>query len=606
MKKVIYFKMILPALLLVLLAPGCRKKFLDTVPDNITSYKDVFTSKKMTEEWLARCYFPIPDMWDQPYKFPWACMSDEVDNTWETPLMNSGAITPDNATPKNWDPFYQAIRLCGVLIHNIDQNDEIRSQPAGEELLKQYRAEARFLRAYYYWLIMKQYGPIPILEDVPPPADADHQIPRSSWDECVAHVLAEMDKASEDLPVEHMNPSNPTVPDPTQIGRITKPVILAVKSQILLYHASPLFNGNTELADFKNLDGKQLFNQTYDANRWKQAADAALAVINTGRYSLYKVADNNPFQAAFLSYRNLFWDGYKVEAIWIRSATNSRQWEQHCAPRNANGEGYSGVSTTQETVDAFRMSNGKKINEENSGYKETGFTTTANNYYVSGTSNMYVGREARFYVNVTFNGAKIPVVAASGQTVVELFRTGNSGRDGSSRNWSTTGYTARKNLHPNTDFRNNRIQARPAMMIRLGEIYLNYVEALNEYDPGNPDILVYLNLIRSRAGLPAMAAGLTQEQMRGEIRLERQIELMYEGHRYFDTRRWKVAGTEAYRQYGEFHGMDVYAGTSLSDPAFHKRVVADIRTPWDRKNYFFPAPQADRDRNKQLVQFPGY
>ncbi len=599
------YKKIIPLIFVgILLAPACRKGFLDTVPDNVTTLKDVFTNKSMTEQWLARCYSIMPNMWDQPYANVWSGQCDELDYAWVQPGINSGAITPDNASPNNWDPYYQTIRLCAVFIQNAGQNTEIKEQPNGEQLLRQYIAEARFLRAYYYWLLMKQYGPVVLMGEEPKNPEEDFQIPRSSWDECVDYVLSEMDAASADVPVVHLNAGG-NEPDNTQVGRITKPVIAAVKSQVLLFHASPLFNGNTDLANFKNQDGKQLFNQTYDNERWKRAADAALAVINTNRYELFKVTNPDPFQAAFLSCRNLYFDGYMKEGIWLRSSSANGQWERHVSPRCSNGNAWNGIAVTQEMVDAFRMADGKAITDPSGGYSETGYTTTATNFYVEGTYNMYVGREPRFYVNVTFNGSTIPVVPDAAYSRVEFFFKGNSGKAGAPRDWPSTGYTARKNVHPTTDFRNNKSVARPAMMIRLAEIYLNYAEALNEHSPGHADVLTYLNAVRNRAGLPSLAGG-GQDELRKAIRLERQLELMFEGHRYWDVRRWKIADRPESHQGGQFHGMNIEKGNSLSDPEFHQRTVVFTRAQWQPKYYFYPLPQSEIDRNKKLVQYPGY
>ncbi|HVI49182.1 MAG TPA: RagB/SusD family nutrient uptake outer membrane protein [Chitinophaga sp.] len=594
-------------LLLLLTAAGCKKGYLDTVPDNITTMKDVFTNRTMTEQWLARLYNPMPDMWNQPYSIPWTGQCDEADYAWVQPGINSGAITPDNASPSYWNSYYQTIRQAAIFLQNADQNQEIKALPGGDKLLKQYKAEARFLRAYYYWLLMRQYGPVVLMGETPKLPEDNFQIPRSPWDECVAYVLAEMDKALPDVPIQHVNPVDPAQPDVTQTGRITQPIILAVKSQILLYHASPLFNGNTDLASLKNPDGATLFNQSYDKEKWKKAADAAKAVIDLNRWELYTVADADPFRAAFLSCRNLFFDGWQKEAIWIRtSSAHVGNWERHCSPRCANGQGWNGIAVTQEQVDIFRMANGKNITDNTSGYTENGYTATATPYYVSGTYNMYTNREPRFYVDVTFNGSTIPVVPESGQTRVEFFFTGNSGKNGAPRDWPTTGYTARKNIHPNTDFRTGRSFSRPAMMIRLGEIYLNYVEALNEYSPGHPDILLYLNKIRKRGGLADIQPGLSQDEMRKQIRLERRIELMFEGHRYWDVRRWKVANDPDQHQGGAFHGMNIEKGKSLSDPEFHQRITSFTRAAWQNKFYFYPVPQSEIDRNKKLVQFPGY
>src|SRR5690606_36211347 len=112
------------------------------------------------------------------------------------------------------------------------------------------------------------------------------------------------------------------------------------------------------------------------------------------------------------------------------------------------------------------------------------------------------------------------------------------------------------------------------MLIRLAEHYLNYAEALNESQPGHADVLSYLNAVRNRAGLADLPAGLSQAQMRDEIRRERRIELSFEGHRYFDVRRWKIPNLPGSNQGGVFEGMDMDAGTTLSDPAYYRRVTA--------------------------------
>jgi hypothetical protein len=416
-----------------------------------------------------------------------------------------------------------------------------------------------------------------------------------------------MEKSKQDVPDVHtVNGSS----DLTQVGRITKGIVMAAQSQVLLYDASPLYNGNTELSDFKNMDGKQLISQTYDANKWKKAADAAKAVINLNRWQLYKEANPDPFRAAFLSVKNLYWNGWQAEGIFLRPSTavndGGAGWARHCAPRNSNGTAWNGMGVFQELVDGYRMANGRGITETGAGYTETGFAVARAGYYVASTSNMYANREPRFYADITFSGSEVPVVPIAGQTFVGFFFTGNSGKQGAARDWPKTGYTARRNIHPNTNFGTSAFINRPAMMIRLAEIYLNYAEALNEFSAGSPDILVYLNLVRERAGLPALLPGLSQADMRTHIRTERRLELAFEGHRYFDVRRWKVAATPEFRQGGAFYGMNMDQGTALNSTGFYQRTVAVKRAAWSRKNYFWPVPQSEIDRNKKLIQFPGY
>lgn len=587
---------------------GCKKGFFDSIPDNIVTVDGVFTNRGQSERWLAGLYTSIHDPWSQRSNYWFSVTTDELDiSNWDNPGMNSGAL---NGTSVNMGGlgFYEKIRLASVFLENIDKNDEIKNLNNGEEIIRQYKGEAQFLRAYYYWVMMKQYGPVAILPLQSGGPQDNYQIPRSSWDECIAFVLKEITEAKEKLPVNNFANGTATV-DPTRIGRINQMIAKAVESQILLFHASPLFNGNTELADFKNLDGKQLFNQSADPQRWTAAAQAAKQAIDLAEANgkkLYKVTDADPFKAAFLSSRNLFWDGWKDEGIWIRTSNDYAGWENHAAPRSVQGTAWNGMAVVQELVDDFRMKDGSEIG--GGGYNENTYTTTATDYFVSGTNTMYTNREPRFYAYVTFNGAPTIGVPKSGSNNarVEFFYTGNSGKAGETRNWPKTGYTARKNIHPTFSFSPSIRVNRPAMLIRLAELYLNYAEALNESDPGNPDILKYLNAVRNRGGLSNIT-DTDKSVVRAHIWRERRVELCYEnGTRYFDVRRWKVPEKQGFIQGGAYYGMNVDAGTSLSDPQFHKRTLAFRRAVWQRKFYFYPHGQDEMDRNKQLVQFPGY
>jgi len=594
-----------------LLPSGCKKGFFDAVPDNLVTVDGVFQNRNQTESWLAGLYTSVPDPWDMPYNYINSITADELDaSNWTNPPINSGALSAD-ANPSGMNAFYEKIRLCTIFLENIDKNEEIKSLVNGPDLIKQYKGEAQFLRAYYYWLMMKQLGPVviaPLKSAVP---EDNFQIPRSSWDECVAFVITQINEAEQNLPVNNYITGTADL-DVTKAGRINKIIAAAVKSQILLYHASPLFNGNTELSDFKNLDGKQLINQTFDALRWKTAADAGKAAIDLAEAngkSIYRVTAATPFRAAFLSCRDLYWNGWKTEGIWLRSASSiTGSWESSAAPRSTQGTAYNGIAVVQSLVDDFRMADGSNINS-NSTYKENTYTATANEYYVAGTNTMYTNREARFYADVTFNGSVNPGVAKTGanNARVEFFNSGTSGKFGAPRDWPKTGYTARKNIHPTFSMSPYVEVERPAMLIRLAELYLNYAEALNESAPGNPDVLKYLNAVRTRGGLPELLPGLSQTELRNQIRLERRIELCYEGgNRYYDVRRWKIPDQPGSNQGGAFYGMNMDAGTSLSDPNFHVRTLAFTRAPWQRRFYFLPYGQNEMDRNKQLVQFPGY
>jgi hypothetical protein len=222
---------------------------------------------------------------------------------------------------------------------------------------------------------------------------------------------------------------------------------------------------------------------------------------------------------------------------------------------------------------------------------------------------MYVNREPRFYNSITFNGSTVPFVAKTGQTHVQFWPTGNSGNaNGSEIKFPRTGYLVRKNTNPAKNLSNNNGNTpRPAMYIRLGELYLNCAEALNESNAPITEILEYLNPIRKRGGIPEFppTSSFTQAEMRKLIQTERCIEMAYEGHRFFDIRRWKTANTPEGRQGGDFTGMNVFAGTSLTDPDFYTKTRTSTRN-WDNKYYIFPVPQSELNKNFAMVQAAGY
>jgi len=577
-------------ILLLGIFSSCSKNFLDKQPDDMLTMDQVFSNRLETEKYLANVYSYIPDPFNAYTYVPWEGASDELDFVWvfqNTNQLNQGNLSPTSAYFDNWGTYYRGIRSATVFLSRVDECKELTATQ-----ITNYKAEVRFLRAYYYFLLMRQYGPVVLIKELIPvyASSADVQLPRNAYDECVDYVVSELDEAWKTLPVQ--------ITDTKFYGKPTKGAALALKARLLLYAASPLFNGNADYASFKNTDGKQLINTTYDAGKWKKCAVAAKQLIDMNQYELYKKLDENGQIDPFLSYRDLFLDKWNKETIFARPVFQT-EMERQYACRQVNGSNGAGI--TQQQVDAYQMANGKLISEQGSGYVEEGFSASDGKYTTKGTWNMYVNREPRFYASVAYNGSTC-IYTAGGAFKIELYGTGLSGKLNGGGNYSTTGYLVRKNMSPNSDIQNDRYDMRPWMFFRLGEVYLNYAEALNECEPGNADIAKYVNLIRQRAGLPALAAGLPQDQMRTRIRAERRVELAFENLRFFDTRRWKVAmQTDG----GKFWGMDVNAGTSFTDAAFYKRTVFETRE-FEQKNYLFPINQAEMDRNRNMVQNPGY
>lgn len=602
MKRNIFFKVTM--VLMVISTLTACKKFLDQVPDDKQTIDDVFKKKLESEKYLAGVYSYIKSNADWNTQSPWAGLSDEADvtyNDYPTYSMNLGSWDKNRGDYNFWSNYYQGIRRASYFMQRVPENPEIEPQ-----LIKQYVAEARALRAYFYSCLIAQYGPVIILPDLPIPPDAsidDFNLPRNSYDECVDYIVSELDKAILDLPVSQGNTR--------EYGRWKKGMALAVKSRTLLYAASPLYNGNTDYANFKNLDGKGLINQNLDINKWKKAADASKELIDMPDYSLYKELDGTGNIKPYESLKNLWIKDWNSEVILCRLTSDKLySIDKNGSPYILGG--WSSWGATQQAVDAFFTANGRSIDDPLSGYTENGTNATANNYYAAGTSNMYVNREPRFYVNITFNLSKWINNASNNNNgtgaspiTIQMYKGGNSGQY-TGRNWSRTGYVVRKMVNPNSKVGPDQIADRAEIIFRLGEIYLNYAEALNEYAPGHPDIKKYINLIRERAGIPQYGSAANQipepgnqTSWREAIRKERRVELAFESFRYFDTRRWKIAEqTDA----GPFYGMDVNATTSTD---FQKRVVFENRV-FLKKNYLWNIVQSELNKDKNLVGNPGW
>ncbi|MBK1439351.1 RagB/SusD family nutrient uptake outer membrane protein [Parapedobacter sp. ISTM3] len=599
MKQKTYITALVSGLCLLLTTFGCQKNFFDQVPDDRITIEEVFNRRLESEQYLANIYARIREENNQWSENPWMGVADEADMTWarsgyNTYFINLGAWDPNSGYFQFWEHYYRGIRSATYFMQHIGGNAEILKLPNGQALIDQYWAEARFLRAYFYFCLLRQYGPVILLGDevIPPDTPFDNLlIPRNTFDECVSYIASELDAAGQALPLAQTNAR--------EEGRATRSMAMAVKARLLLYAASPLYNGNTDYASFTNEGGTPLISQSYDENKWKLAADAAKAIIDLNHFDLYKVTDSEGNIEPIASYSGVVLEPWNREQIFVRPAWNDGDWERHASPRF--GGGWSGIGATQKQVDAYFMANGKAIDEEGSGYVETGFSTADTRYTTAGTYNMYVNREPRFYASIVYNGSYW-IHRDEGDIRVGMHRYGNTGMEGT-WDFSRTGYLIRKNIHPNSNPRLNRFVRRPYVMFRLGEVYLNYAEALNEYDPGNPDILRYINLIRERAGIPKLEGEYTQEEMRQRIQQERQVELAFENHRYFDTRRWKIAmETDG----GPFEGMNVEAPVSdFDDPEFYRRTVFETRV-FQERHYLWPIPQSEIDRNRALIQNPGW
>ena len=376
---------------------------------------------------------------------------------------------------------------------------------------------------------------------------------------------------------------------------------------MLMFAASPLFNGNEDFRDVVNKDGTPLFSQSKDNSKWERAAKAAKLVIDMPEYDLYKEYLDDGSIDALMSCINLFLTTptNNKEIILAYPGKTNGLYEYHLLPR---GSGWAGcISATQNVVDAFFMKNGLSIDAPGSGYVESGYSG-ADTYYdtkylygssekkaglvtTAGTYNMYVNREPRFYANIRFHGEY-----CSFDDTKRTHNFLNEGKDGKpSHDSPIAGYQINKALNPSTRH-GVAYPYKPGIIVRLAEMYLSYAEALNEYDPGNADIEKYMKLIRERAGLPALQSGLSQDAMRDAIHHERRVEFAFEGGmRYMDIRRWK----EAEKVFETpISGMNTDGKTNTE---YFKRTEIQKRV-FLKKMYLWPIYQNYLDNNEKLVQ----
>ncbi|MDR1171154.1 MAG: RagB/SusD family nutrient uptake outer membrane protein [Bacteroidales bacterium] len=610
--------------------------FLDQQPLNQpTSTQDIFVSKLYTERYLNSCYGYIPDYWllSAANGTPWSAASDESMATWDHAVnqMNNGSWNPNNVSYGKWREMYQGIREMNIFLQNVDICEELRVEDR-----TRYKAEVRFLRAYIYHELIRMYGPVVLVYDEVYDLDREYSVGRNTFEDCVSYVCEEFTEASKILTLVQTSPGD--------YGRPTRGAALAMKARLLNFAASPLFNtSNSIYANWmsKTTD-ENLMPVAYSEQKWRDAAAAAKEVIDMNLYELYEVyADGNldPYASIY----GIHYEKWNSELIFGRHMTfggtqlEARNFVYRITPKVFNNC-WGGVSISQRQVDAFAMDNGRypitgysdgslawdgkdgrnPVIDPLSDYSETGAT----NFYhpwdkVSiSTYNMYVNREPRFYMSIVYDNLQWMYGANFTKSVVIDYGKDGTSYEAAGTNHPLTGYTPRKFTFRETDpsLGNGGFVFSLWPIIRLAEIYLDYVEALIEYDHQNPDVFKYWNMIRTRAGVPNIEAVYpeiagNQSLMREMVRRERQVELFFENSRYFDIRRWKIA--EATNHDAPVYGMNINEDDGASGNIGQTNYWQ--RTPTSRgkrtflpKHYLYPLAQRELDRNKGIEQSWGW
>lgn len=591
--------------------------------------EQVFDNVSYTKRWYANVFAGIPDYSGinsvnvGAFKNPWTGMCDElVVGYGNSSKYNNSDRNASNMGFHRYGDCYKYIRQANIFLQKA--HPIVTTGTQGDQLLEdeltQMKANVRFMRAFYHYLLFEQYGPIILVKDKIYDATEDQDVPRNTVDEVVAYIDSELTAVASELTQE------PIFEDKDYRAWPTKGVALAVRAKLWLYAASPLLNGGyREALAVTNPDGTRLF-PDYDAGKWEKALAACKDFIDyaeAGRYELYKEYkdDNGAVIDPDKSVYNLF-QKYTHEIIWATAnndwgGMNGDAFDRRIAPRcEKNGLGSTGV--TQELVDAFYMKDGLPISAtaylpQSTLYQEEGYGTYkdqndnfSKKYTNVSVSNRYLNREPRFYNTVFFNGRQWPVSCNQ----VLFYNGGNSGvQEGQA---TLTGYMLFKRFNRSVSLTNPGVasQFRPSIIFRLADFYLMYAEAANEVNPNDVRVLKYLNLVRERAGLPGVetlnpAIRGNQELQRAAIQRERQVELATEGQRYFDVRRWMIADKNGEgRQNGYVHGMNVRGEPNDIDD--FNRVVEASQIVFNRKMYLYPMPDSEMRKTKNLVQNPGW
>jgi starch-binding outer membrane protein, SusD/RagB family len=472
--------------------------------------------------------------------------------------ISSAVSHPDGAWSKN----YTGIRKVNMFLNKID----IVPKPSDVPF---WKAEARFLRAFFYFELVKRYGGVPLVGDTVFNYTDDIQLKRNTFAECVDYIVAECDSIKGKVKAEALSASD--------WGRISRGAVLALKSRVLLYAASPLFNGG--VAAGASAEQKALMGYpTFSAERWQKAAQAALDIMNLSGapYSLET------------AYNNVFLNRRTKETIlsYLRGTTSDVETNNGPVGFFNLASGNGRTSPTQELVDAFPMLNGKAITDNTSGYVET---------------TPYVNRDPRLALTVLYNGVQWL------NRPIETFEGGLDKPNGNSVQ-TRTGYYMRKFMGSFATATQYSAQNHNFVIFRFAETMLNYAEAQNEFAGPSAAVYKVLTDLRKRAGLTAgtntlygLKASMTKDEMREAIQTERRIEMAFEEQRYWDVRRWKIAGQVFNKN---LTGLKI---TKTGTNTFtYQRVVAGKIVFVDPKMYLYPISFTETSKNSNLIQNFGW
>lgn len=607
--------------------------YLDQVPSEKLNEAVLFNSKDDVVKVLTQiyAYYPNPiEFRDTP-----GLASDECDLNWSNyaPFTKDiGGYSPGNTIYNNWAGLYNVIRTSQYFLQRID---ECKDEKLTAQERTWWKGEAEFLQGYYYFLLLQQYGPVPLIKKVYTGSELDASmnagIPRASVNQVVSYIDSLCLVASKKLDVTY------SIPD--RAGRANATGALFLRARLALYAASPLYNGLTyppsgkKFTDLviKDDKGADLLNPTLDISKWQKARDYAkdaMTTASTGGYGVYMGTAAAPVIAPGLdAYKKIFTytrgGEPSIECIFYKQNQSTLAFMQHAMP--ISWSWYSGVCPTLEHVNEYFTAKGLLPEDDSQWLNSSGFYTYSSGGFAIKIYNKFRNRDPRFYANILFPGQYNYAMMEGGKEVItskwannatdakNWYRPFYDGQDGfkskTGRDYSINGFQAIKWTARNVT--NTALGDYAVPIFRYTEILLNFIEASFENDVAkgvNPltdtELFDAWDKIRDRVRLPRVKDAyavanitLTVAKLRELIHRERRVELAFEGHRYYDNRRW----LEAEREGGEKHGMDI--NKTDTGGFWNEAYVFETRY-WNNKMYFMPILQTEIDKNKRLTQNP--
>lgn len=619
-------------------SPGC-KQYLDVTPDNVATLNSAFSNANETQAYLFGCYANLQALADVRRNAGFTASGEilfPINMQDQTTLggqggdggfnLMRGLQNSLNPLHNYWDGYnlglrlWESIRMCNIFLENIHLPLDV--QPYERT---RWAAEAKFLKAYYHYWLLRMYGPIPIADKAIPinaPAEEVRQ-QQQSLDSCFSYVIRTLDEAIPDLPPAIQNAA-------AEAGRVTATIALAVKAEVLATQASPLFNGNPDYVSFKNKQGQNLFPATPDPEKWRLAAEACKQAIDAAvaagakPYELRvqgNIVSMSDQTRQLLTLQGAFTDGWNPEQVWTLNPHYG--WQYMSMPRvTADAASnvfavYSNFSVPVSESEIFYTKNGVPITEDktwdyaNRYQLQTG--DEAHRYYIKQDYTTVKGnfnREPRYYSSVSFDGA---TWFGSGNTNDNNPNYVNA-VDGYASppdrmRYNSTGYWPKKLVHYQSVPGQNTVwHTYPWTFIRLSGLWLLYAECLNEADGPTTEVYSWIDKVREKAGLPGVLASwsqysrnpskpTTKEGLRQIIHQERRIELAFEGQAGWDLRRWKELQAVLS---SPFQGWSVFNRTV----AGYYQLSTVYQPLFGLRDYLFPIQEYDLITNPNLVQTP--